>query len=864
LKHKFLVVLLFAVSLLSSSALASAQSKHAQWTVMIYVAADNNLEPNSIINLMEMAAVGSTKDVNIVAQVTRPPDYKGFYGEWGGTRRFLVTKSDGGVSSGDFEISPTRFADFVTSFAAQGAITPDQVAQIKRASKAEQEQAALQMSIPVIDTQTPLTPLQLQNVQDLGAQVNSGDGATLADFGTWAVQNYPADHYGLVMWDHGGGWSMIASDDTFAPAGIHMPDFQKALDTITQAAHQKFDFVGFDACLMSQLAVAATIAPYANYQIAAEELVPGFGWDYTPPLAALVANPAIPMPDFGKTEVNAFDTLYSITEKDAAESYDLGVLDLSKAGDVVKALDAFDAAVKASPDDEIKAIGTARSNVQLFGSVGESQDQTDSISSVDLVDFMRLMINLSKDEKVKQSAKSVMDAVSKMVLYHKASKTLPHANGLSIFFPPDRNTFTSLADGERYRQEFGQLLPSWQGFLDTFYGTAANAAQGSKLGLHITGVSTTQTPGSIHDTPVITYNLDGQNIVDVTANILYQIDAQTNVVLDTFPIVSDITTEDGSQVNEYPDGQSINDFYWNAKIPSLSDGKNDLLVLMTTNPKDEQHGFIQGTYTNAVTGKQTTAWLLIDLETYQSGALWAAQDQANTVAQVFPKPGDTFEPAYVLLDNAGKSQVVSSGKTLIFGKDPLQVTDAPGPDGKYTVIIQATDAAGTGAVDVAAVDVQNSGLDPNLQGFKDLSFGLTFLYPASWTDVSTYQRADGLDELYVTDVTGDIYLSVVNYTEATTLDDVSNAMQDDLNSIDGVQIGDETPAQVGNLPGTSVSYQYTDDNGTLIEGIAVAVYAPDTQQGYVLKIEAPTDKADEAKTAFDEVLSSSQFFAPAQ
>lgn len=863
MKHRFLSVLLVVVSLLGSSGFASAQS-HAKWTVMIYLAADNNLEPNSIINLMEMAAVGSTPDVNIVAQITRPPDYKGFYGEWGGTRRFLVTKSDGGVSSGDFEISPTRFGDFITKFSADQGISDDQVNQLKRAPKAEQEQVALRLSVPTIETQTPLTPLQLQNTQDLGAQVNSGDGTTLADFGTWAVQNYPADHYGLVMWDHGGGWSMIASDDTLAPGGIHMPDFQKALDTITKAANQKFDFIGFDACLMAQLAVSMTIEPYANYQIAAEELVPGFGWDYTPPLAALVANPALAVPDLGKSEVDAFDTLYSTTEQRAAESYDMGVLDLSKASDVVKALDAFDAAVKASPDDEIKAIGTARGNVQLFGSVGESQDQTDSISSIDLMDFMRLIGDLTKDDQVKQAAKNVIDAASQMVLYHKASKTLPNARGLSIFFPPDGNTFTNLADGDRYRQEFGQVLPSWQDFLDTFYGTATSAAQKSKIDLHISAVSTTAQPGSIYDTPVISYSLNGQNIVDVTANIIYQINDQTSIVLDTFPITSGVTTADGSQINDYPDGESLNDFYWNTKIPSLSDGKNSLLVLMTTNPKDEQHGFIQGVYTNTLTGEKDTAWLLIDLETYQSGALWAAQDQTNTVAPVTPKPGDTFEPAYVVLDNAGKAQVVTSGTTLTFGKDPLQVTDAPGPDGKYTVVIKATDAAGGTAVDVASVDVKNSGLDPKLQGFKDLGFGLNFLYPGDWTDVSTYQREDGLDELYVTDISGDIYLAAVNYTDATSLDDVTGKMQDDLNTIDGVQVGDPTDIQVGSLPGTSVTYQYTDGSGTEIDGIAVAVYVDETKQGYVLKIEAPKGKASEAQSAFDEVLKSSQFFAPAQ
>src|SRR4051812_41764047 len=236
MKRKMLYVIgLIGIMLISMSPVgfASAQPAHAKWTVMVYVAADNNLEPNSIINLMEMAAVGSTQDVNIVVQITRPPTYQGFYGEWGGTRRFLVNKSDGGLSTGDFQISPARFETYITTVAPQLGLTQDQVTKVTKGTPVDRESAALQLTVPTIETQTPLTPLELQNVQDLGSSVNSGDGATLTDFGTWAVQTYPADHYGLVMWDHGGGWSMIASDDTLAPAGIHMPDFQKALDTIT-------------------------------------------------------------------------------------------------------------------------------------------------------------------------------------------------------------------------------------------------------------------------------------------------------------------------------------------------------------------------------------------------------------------------------------------------------------------------------------------------------------------------------------------------------------------------------------------------------------------------------------------------------
>jgi hypothetical protein len=288
---------------------------------------------------------------------------------------------------------------------------------------------------------------------------------------------------------------------------------------------------------------------------------------------------------------------------------------------------------------------------------------------------------------------------------------------------------------------------------------------------------------------------------------------------------------------------------------------------MTTNPKDEQHGFIQGVYTNQVTGEKSDATLLINLDTYESSGMWLSQGQTGAnpaIAQVFPKAGDTFEPAYLFLDQTGNRQLVASGKVMTFGTKPFTVTDAPGPDGKYTVVLKASDATGTDAIDTASVTVQNAGLDPNFQGFKDLGFGLDFLYPGTWTDVNTYQRADGTDELYVTDINGDIVLSAVQFSDATSLDEAETKVQEEVDSIVGAQVGDTTDVKVGNDDGESIAYQYTDDNGTQINGIAVAVYAADTQQSYMLKIEAPADMDAEVQTVFDGVLSSTQFFQPAQ
>src|SRR5204863_1816220 len=161
-----------------------------------------------------------------------------------------------------------------------------------------------------------------------------------------------------------------------------------------------------------------------------------------------------------------------------------------------------------------------------------------------------------------------------------------------------------------------------------------------------------------------------------------------------------------------------------------------LLVLMTENPKDEQHGFIRGVVTSKPGGKKFDAFLLIDLETYESAGLWVPQGK-STAAQVDPQPGDTFEPSYVLLDAKGNFSVAGSGTTLAFRSTPMKLKPVAGPDGQYAIALEASDAAGLQAQAVARVDIKNSGLDLSLQSFKDFGIGISFLYPFDWTDVQT-------------------------------------------------------------------------------------------------------------------------------
>lgn len=58
---------------------AAAQAPRAQWTLLFYLAADNDLEAAQVQDLREMLAVGSTGDVNVLVLADRHPGGVGKY-----------------------------------------------------------------------------------------------------------------------------------------------------------------------------------------------------------------------------------------------------------------------------------------------------------------------------------------------------------------------------------------------------------------------------------------------------------------------------------------------------------------------------------------------------------------------------------------------------------------------------------------------------------------------------------------------------------------------------------------------------------------------------------------------------------------
>ena len=221
---------------------AGADDGLDDWTFMVYVMGDNDLEPFAVDDLLEMSRVGSTEDVNVVTLVDRHPAY--------------FVDDDPLDNFEDTKLLVVQDGD-------------------------------------------------LSQSTDVG-EVNVGDPDTLADFIAGSIAEYPAERYAVVLWNHGAGWPGMGPDETDGNDILDLAEINTAFeDGLAAAGVDKVDLVGFDACLMASYEVATTMADHARFMLASEELEPGHGWNYEA-LQVLLDQPDATTEQLGQSIIDGF------------------------------------------------------------------------------------------------------------------------------------------------------------------------------------------------------------------------------------------------------------------------------------------------------------------------------------------------------------------------------------------------------------------------------------------------------------------------------------------------------------------------------------------------------------------------------
>ena len=321
------------------------------------------------------------------------------------------------------------------------------------------------------------------------------DPDNLSNFIKFCAKNFPANRNDLILWDHGGGSvSGYGYDEKNAKFGsMDLTGVNKALKN----GGVKFDFIGFDACLMATAETALMLNEHADYLIASEETEPGIGWYYTNWVTKLGQNTSAPTLEIGKNIVDDF--VSECGKKCRGQKTTLSVIDLAEfANTVPSKLSAFAKSVSNKiSNKEYKEISDARYSTREFA---ES-------SRIDQVDLVNLAENVGTSE-----GRELASALKEAVKYNRTSTNMTNAYGVSIYFPYQRTSYVDTAcninsqigvDSEYSRciRQFASLETSGQiaaggsgSALGSLFGTSGSSGSsgsadviGSLLGAFLSG-----------------------------------------------------------------------------------------------------------------------------------------------------------------------------------------------------------------------------------------------------------------------------------------------------------------------------------------------------------------------------------------
>ncbi|MCP4601132.1 MAG: hypothetical protein GY847_11510 [Proteobacteria bacterium] len=342
------------------------------WTLMMYEAADNNLEYQMLIDVNEMEKAQIPKNVNVIVLIDRARGYDPSDGNWKGAKLFKIAHDET-----EKKIKSPRLAD------------------------------------PEF--------LNLTDHTSNGEELDMGSKETLENFIDFCQKNFPADHYILHMSDHGGGWQQklgvqedqgpmreTCTDESSGQALTISKDIPQAIEG------KGIEAVTIDACSLGSIEVAWALAPHTDYAALSVTGVPSTGWDYTKTLNSWFER--MSAKNWVLVGVETYKNVY-------AEHSNLSyiALELAEIKTLGKKLDAF---IKATDGIPIEKLRPIRNH-------SYRPDRRSSMSMRDISNLVRRIEPMVGSKVVD----AVLDASDSLILYYWSSESLNQLRGLTIYAP---------------------------------------------------------------------------------------------------------------------------------------------------------------------------------------------------------------------------------------------------------------------------------------------------------------------------------------------------------------------------------------------------------------------------------------------
>lgn len=282
-----------------------------------------------------------------------------------------------------------------------------------------------------------------------------GDPSTLKSFVEWGIENYPAKRMGLVFWNHGSGSiNGVCFDELHDSDSLSLREIDGVLNSVYDKMSDKFEFIGFDACLMSTLETANILVPYARYMFASEETEPGSGWNYTNIMNFLSENPDADGAALGEMQCPSY--YQHCIDNNDYEGSTFAITDLSKLDELLVSFNST--AKELYESDQKNSIARAVYAADNFGGNNRSEGYTNMVDLKGLLNAVRPYAPNASDT-LKKLENAVISSVNGP--QHKG------AGGLSLYYPLS-------VQGSKELSVFADVATSayYLGFVDMMaYGT---------------------------------------------------------------------------------------------------------------------------------------------------------------------------------------------------------------------------------------------------------------------------------------------------------------------------------------------------------------------------------------------------------
>lgn len=412
----------FKIETLEETARTKHKPEEKEWTILIEIAADNDLRGFAARNIKQMAAIGSNYLVNIIVELhIRLSANKKI------TRRYFIEQ--GKIIHMNVDDPTTQRMD-----------SGDQQTFISFCAWALNNYPAKHVAAFFWDHATGIIdpgkgkfahPTELFSFNPKTNKLELDRSIGFLDFISLSVQNQRG-----LCWDDSTG-NYLTNQKLAYALNFVCKEYNNG---------KKFDIVGFDACLMSMVEIGDLIKDYADFMVASQEVELATGWNWELILSRFTQESPDPL-HLAQHIVAMYEKTYNKITTD----YTLSAVNLQK-------IDQLSANI-----DEVAQLlleGITSKNAQAIKNIIKvSRDKLhcthfDEPSYIDLHHFYKnLELNIEKTrsadnelnlllESLKTAAIQGKKIIETIVIANVTSKNLSQAKGLSIYFPERKIHFS--------------------------------------------------------------------------------------------------------------------------------------------------------------------------------------------------------------------------------------------------------------------------------------------------------------------------------------------------------------------------------------------------------------------------------------